>query len=115
MTSLPTVKVKNPDDPDGGFMVINKSDFQEGVHELFDEKAEKSQKKASKGNAEGEKKNPPAEFPEGYSAKHIAGGRFELTGPEGQLIEGPVNGKWQGKETALEAAKQHAAAAAAKT
>lgn len=32
---LETLKVKNPAE-DGGFMIINKSDFDDSVHELFD-------------------------------------------------------------------------------
>ena len=34
MYSLETVKVKNPADPDGGFMIINRSDFDKSKHEL---------------------------------------------------------------------------------
>lgn len=38
MTTVPTVKVKNPAEP-GEFMIINQSDFDPDVHELYDPEA----------------------------------------------------------------------------
>jgi hypothetical protein len=37
MGDIETVKVCNPKDPDGGHMIINKSDYREGEHELHED------------------------------------------------------------------------------
>jgi hypothetical protein len=48
----PTVKVKNPAEP-GGYMVINRDDFVEGEHELFDEEEQDEGSGSSGGSGDG--------------------------------------------------------------
>ncbi|MFW6089913.1 MAG: hypothetical protein ACODAB_09175 [Gemmatimonadota bacterium] len=50
----------------------------------------------------------PEALPDGYSATHVAGGYFRLRGPDGAVIDGPSNGKWQGKDGAAKGARAHA-------
>ena len=56
------------------------------------------------------KSAPPApsedeELPDGYTATHMSGGYFILTGPDGDEIPGPSNGKYQGLDAAVLAAR----------
>ena len=46
--TLPTVKVKASDPEQGAFVIINESDFDAAVHELYAEPAEAAPAKASK-------------------------------------------------------------------
>lgn len=109
MTKIPTVRIKDPSHP-ADYVVINESDFDPKVHELYEEP--KGAKKA-KAAAEGEKKGDDGpQLPEGYTIEAAGGAYKHLYGPEGQLIEGPNNGKWQGEAAAAEAAIEHAAQAA---
>jgi len=50
-------------------------------------------------------------LPEGYEIEHEAGGYYWLTAPDGERVEGPVNGKWHGRDAAEAAASEHAAPA----
>lgn len=74
---LPTVKVKNPDVP-GEAMIINESDFDEKVHELFDAPAEKPKNKRKGGKGDGNPDPDPLEgitfaTPEAAAAAAAAG------------------------------------------
>lgn len=51
-------------------------------------------------------------LPEGYAVTHVAGGYYELTDPSGDVVEGPSNGKWQGKDGAARGAWEHVARSA---
>lgn len=104
---LPTVKVKNPD-IEGEYVVINRKDFREGVHELFEEA--KAEKKAEKKPDIEPKKDDEPTMPEGYRYENGQGGYGILYGPAGQVIEGPASsGKFHGEAAAIEAAIAHAA------
>lgn len=46
----------------------------------------------------------PAEFPEGYRAVHAGGGYYHVHGPDGSMVEGLSNGKWQGLDGAAQGA-----------
>ena len=46
------------------------------------------------------------ELPEGYKLKKAKGGYFTVTGPDG-VVEGPSNGKWQGRDGAALGAWNH--------
>ena len=46
---------------------------------------------------------------EEYEITHIGGGYYELRSPDGDLVEGPSNGKWQGQDGALQGARAHQA------
>ena len=114
MATVPTVRIKNPDLP-GDFIVINESDFDAAVHEKFEgERAQSASRPAGKPGDGG--KESGSALPDGYEIEAAGGGGYyHLFGPEAQLIEGPSNGKWQGKDAALKAAIDHAAHAAART
>lgn len=102
---LPTVKIKDPNS-EGSLIVINESDFDAKVHKRFEEPKKKAPKKQeSKGDENGKEETP---FPEGY--RYEADGAYgHLYGPEDVLIEGPSNGKFHGRDAALEFAVAHAA------
>lgn len=100
MAKVPTVRVRHPESPDD-YMVINKADYDEEVHELFDDEASS----ASDGDGDGGSQ----ELPDGYRTERAGGSYFHLFGPDDEPIEGPSNGKWQGKDAAIEAAQAHAA------
>jgi hypothetical protein len=46
---------------------------------------------------------------EEYEITHIGGGYYSLRSPDGELIEGPSNGKWQGQDGAIQGARAHRA------
>ena len=46
------------------------------------------------------------DLPKGYKAKKAKGGYFTVTGPDG-IVEGPSNGKWQGRDGAAQGAWNH--------
>jgi len=50
----------------------------------------------------------PETLPAGYTAEHVRGGYYELRAPDGSLVEGPSNGKWQGFDGAVAGAWVHA-------
>lgn len=103
MAKIPTVKIKDPN-LEGSFIVINESDFNAAVHERFEEPVVPAEPagNAPKGEEKGE--DP---FPEGYRYEKAGGGYGHLYFGD-VLIEGPSNGKWQGRDGALMAAKHHA-------
>jgi len=92
MATIPTVRVRHPD----GYMVINESDYDAGLHELVD--ASDSGAKSGDGGA----------VPDGYVVEHAGGKYYRLLGPDGEVIEGPANGKWEGSGAAEQAARDHA-------
>lgn len=108
MATLPTVRVKNPSKP-GDFVVINELDFDPKRHEPFTGEGAGKDEEQGGGQNEGTPDIGPT-LPDGYALEHVSGGYYQLFGPEGQLIEGPANGKWRGEDAALAAALDHAAA-----
>ena len=46
-------------------------------------------------------------LPDGYSATKAGGGYYTLKGPDGVVIKGPSNKKWQGADGAALAAWDH--------
>jgi len=111
MAKIPTKKVVNPDAPDD-FMIINESDFNPDVHKLWEgEEPEESGSGASTEPTPNTGDDTPT-LPEGYEVEHAGAGYFFLMGPDGQAIEGPSNGKWQGRDAAIAAAIDHASHAA---
>lgn len=103
MSGIPTVKVKHPDAP-GDFMIINESDFDKNVHELFD------------GTANG---GSTGDLPAGYEAKHSGGGKYKALVNDEPLKYGDDHEKagepavFASKDDALAALKAFAAAQAA--
>lgn len=104
MAKIPTVKIKDPN-LEGSFIVINESDFNAAVHERFEEPAAPDEPKG--GPPKPEDKGGEDQFPEGYRYEKASGGYGYLYFGD-VLIEGPSNGKWQGRDGALMAAKHHA-------
>lgn len=50
MTEVPTVKIKRPDNPRGGYAIINEADFDPKKHELFDAPAKAPAKDPGNGD-----------------------------------------------------------------
>jgi len=46
-------------------------------------------------------------MPAGYTATHVNGGYYRLKAPNGSVVEGPSNGKWQGEDGAVQGAWAH--------
>lgn len=46
----------------------------------------------------------PKELPPGYTRTHTNGGYYEVRDADGEAVEGPSNGKFQGKDGAAEGA-----------
>jgi hypothetical protein len=45
-----------------------------------------------------------------YTIKHTRGGYYTVAAPDGTEVPGPSNGKWQGKDGAVQGALAHASA-----
>lgn len=108
MTKLETVRVCHPD-VEGDYIVINRGDFDEDVHDLFQE-AERPKRSRSRKQAP-QASNGEATLPEGYGIDGGDGGYYVLRGPDGEVIEGPDNGRWHGQDGAIQAARTHSGAA----
>lgn len=106
MARVNTVRIRHPEDP-GDFMVINASDYDSDVHELVEEAEEPAESvdDETEDDKEGEKE---LGLPDGYRVEHAGGPYHQLYGPDDQVIEGPSNGKWQGADVAIQAARDHA-------
>lgn len=113
MGRLPTVKISAPD-VDGGFIVINESDFDPEKHERFEgTEPEAAQGAAGDEGPEDDGAGAATDeveptLPDGYTMESQGGGYYFLQGPSGAVIPGPSNGKWQGKDAAIQAAVHHA-------
>lgn len=110
MGRIPTVKVAT-ELFEGGFMIINEADFDPEVHELFE--GDEAPVDTPVPDETEDADETPAEdedgLPEGYQVENAGGPYMRLYAPSGAVIPGPANGKWQGRQAAVDAANAHAA------
>jgi hypothetical protein len=106
-----TVTVQHPDVA-GERMIINASDFDVAVHKLFEIASASS---SSGTSASTSQTNPdPNALPAGYEAKHISGGRYRALVDGKPLRDAATDTEmvFQGKEVAIAALREYAAAVA---
>lgn len=113
MGTVPTIRVTSEAFP-GGF-VINEADFDDSIHTLahaqaVEEALEVAETEEVDGGTEEANEGVGTDgLPDGYEIEVAGGPYYFLFGPNGASIEGPSNGKYQGRAAAEEAARAHAA------